>query len=141
MAVRARVKPAWSKWRELSSVITDIRMPRKLKVKLYETVVRPIILYGLETCALTRKEERLLVTTEMRMLRMIMGLTLRNRTSSVDIRKELGVCNIKVKARETVDCYGLVTLKELSEIQLRTKKSMTVECNCERGRPWMEKQH
>ena len=59
-AVQARVKTAWNKRRELPGVINDIRMPRKLKVKLYLTVLRRVLLYGLEVCALTRKEEKIL---------------------------------------------------------------------------------
>ena len=34
-AVRARVSAAWGEWRELSGVISDKKMPRKLKTKLY----------------------------------------------------------------------------------------------------------
>ena len=58
------------------------------------------------------KGEQLLVTTEMRMLRRIMGVMLRDRNRSEEIRKELGVCNIKEKVRQS-RCDGLVTLKEL----------------------------
>ena len=31
-----------------TTFITDKKMPRKLKVKLYMTVIRPILLYGAE---------------------------------------------------------------------------------------------
>ena len=34
-AVRARVSAAWDKWRDISGVISDKNMPRKLKIKLY----------------------------------------------------------------------------------------------------------
>ena len=40
-AVRARVSAAWCKWRDLSGVIGDKKMPRKLKTKIYMTVIRP----------------------------------------------------------------------------------------------------
>ena len=49
MAVTARVNAAWMKWKEMSGVIYDKRMPRKLKVKLYKTVIRPVLTYGAET--------------------------------------------------------------------------------------------
>ena len=38
-AVRARVSAAWGKWRDLSGVISDKKMPRKLNV------IRPVLLY------------------------------------------------------------------------------------------------
>ena len=47
-AVRARVSGAWGKWRDLSGVISDKKIPRKLKIKLYMTVIRPVLLYGAE---------------------------------------------------------------------------------------------
>ena len=47
-AVRARVKAARQKWRELGPVIADKKIPTKLKTKLYTTVVRLVILYGAE---------------------------------------------------------------------------------------------
>ena len=45
-AVRARVSAAWRKWRDLSGVISDKKMPRKLKIKLFMAVIRPALLYG-----------------------------------------------------------------------------------------------
>ena len=47
-AVRARVGVACGKWRDLSRVISDKKMPRKLKINLYMTVIRPVLLYGAE---------------------------------------------------------------------------------------------
>ena len=53
-AVRARISAAWGKWRDLSRVISDKKMPRKLKIKLYMTVIRTVLLYGVE-CRTVRK--------------------------------------------------------------------------------------
>ncbi len=44
-----RVTNAWSKWRELSGVICDKKIPTKLKLLIYQTVIRPTLLYGCET--------------------------------------------------------------------------------------------
>ena len=56
-AVRARVSAAWGKWRDLSGVISDKTMPRKLKIKLYMTVIRPVLLYGAESWTVRKNEE------------------------------------------------------------------------------------
>ncbi|GFO14434.1 hypothetical protein PoB_004093900 [Plakobranchus ocellatus] len=64
-------------------------------------MVRPVILYGAECWVVGQKEEQLLETTEMRMLRRIRGVTLEDKMRSDDIRKELGVCPIGEKARES----------------------------------------
>ena len=47
-----------------------------------------------------KKEEQILEKTEMRMLRKIKGVTLRDKVKSVDIRKELGVDSIQEKVKE-----------------------------------------
>ena len=102
-AVRARVSAVsavWGKWRDQSGVISDKKMPRKLKMKLYMTVIRPVLLYGAECWTVRKKEEQILEKTEMRMLQRIKGVTLRDKVKSVDIRKELGVTSIQEKVRE-----------------------------------------
>ena len=99
-AVKARVTAALAKWRELSGVINDRKLPRRLKVKMYLTVIRSVLLYEAETWTVGKKEERILESTKMRMLRRIKGVTLRDRLTSVNISRELGVNDIIEKARE-----------------------------------------
>ena len=62
-------------------------MTRKSVIKLYMTVIRPVLLYGAECWTVGKKEEHTLNKTEMRMLRRIKGVTLRDKVKSVDIRK------------------------------------------------------
>ena len=94
-AVRARVSAAWGKWRDLYEIISDKKMPRKLKIKLYMTVITPVLLCGAECWTVRKKEEQILEKTEMRMLRRIKGVTLTDNVKNVDIRKELGVNSIQ----------------------------------------------
>ena len=64
------------------------------------TVIRPVLLYGAECWTVRKKEEQVLEKTEMRMLRSIKEVTLRDKVKSVDIRKELGVTSLQEKVRE-----------------------------------------
>ena len=135
-AVRARVTAAWGKWRDISGVISDKNMPRKLKIKLYMTVIRPVLLYGAECWTVRKKEEQILEKTEMRMLRRIKGVTLRDRVKSVDIRKELGVSSIQEKVRETsLHWYG--HMQRMEENEVRAVGDMRVPGKRPRGR-WMD---
>ena len=64
-------------------------------------MVRPVLIYGAEAWTLTRREEELLERTEMRMLRWMLGLTLRDRKRNDFVRKKLGVACITDKVRES----------------------------------------
>ncbi|XP_047499096.1 uncharacterized protein LOC125045711 [Penaeus chinensis] len=113
VAIRVRVAATWNKWRELSGVISDGKMPRKLKVKLYSTIRRPVLLYGAEVWTMGKKEERIMEATEKRTLRRIKGVTLRERERSADIRRELGVSDINEKVKEIrMRWYGHVKRRE-----------------------------
>ena len=139
--VKARVTAAWNKWRQMSGVLGDRRMPRKLKVKIYKTVVRPVLMYGAEVWTIRKKEEHLLETTEMRMLRRIRGVTLRDRMRSEDIRRELRVESITAKIRTArLRWYGHVRRMEENN-WVRRVMEMEVDGRRARGRPvlrWMD---
>ena len=53
--VKKRVQAGWNGWRRMSGVICDRRVPARVKVKVYKVEVRPAMLYGLETVALTKR--------------------------------------------------------------------------------------
>ena len=108
-AERARVSAAWDKWRDLSGIISDKKMPRKLKIKLYMSVIRPVLLYGAECWTVRKNEEQIPEKTEMSILRRIKGVTLRYKVKSV----ELGVNSIQEKVREMrLRWYGHMQRKE-----------------------------
>jgi hypothetical protein len=46
--VSHRIKAGWLKWRQVSTVLCDPRVPLKLKGKFYKTAIRPAILYRAE---------------------------------------------------------------------------------------------
>ena len=37
---------AWLKWRDLTGVICDKKVPTKIKLLIYQTLIRPMLLYG-----------------------------------------------------------------------------------------------
>ena len=50
-------------------MICDRRLSACMKGKVYKMVVRPTMLYGLETVPLTKKQETKLAVAELKMLR------------------------------------------------------------------------
>ena len=48
-------------------------LPKNLKIKIYRTIILPVVLYGCETLSLTLREERRLRVFENKVLRRILG--------------------------------------------------------------------
>jgi hypothetical protein len=53
--------------------LSSCLLSRRIKVKIYKTIILPIVLYGRETCSLTLREEHRLRVFENRVLRRIFG--------------------------------------------------------------------
>ena len=53
--VKKRVQAGWNGWRKVSGVICDRKLPARVKGKVYSSVVRPAMVYGLETATVTKK--------------------------------------------------------------------------------------
>ena len=54
--VKRRVQAGWNGWRRVSGAICDRRLPARVKGKVYSSVVRPTMVYGLEMVAVTRNK-------------------------------------------------------------------------------------
>ncbi len=63
-------------------LLCDRRVPMKLKGKVYKTVIRPAMLSGAETWATTKRQEKRIEVTEMRMLRWMCGVTRKDKIRS-----------------------------------------------------------
>ncbi|KAK3529595.1 hypothetical protein QTP70_032016, partial [Hemibagrus guttatus] len=69
--VKKRVQAGWNGWRKVSGVLCDQKISARIKGKVYRTVVRPAMLYGLETVSLRKRQESELEVAELKMLRRI----------------------------------------------------------------------
>ncbi|XP_063372213.1 uncharacterized protein LOC134660405 [Cydia amplana] len=98
--VTHRTTVGWMKWRQLTGVMCDNRMPLKIKGKLYKTAVRPAILYGTECWASTKQHVQKLHTTEMRILRWSAGVTRRDRIRNEYVRGSFKIAPIEEKLKE-----------------------------------------
>ena len=55
-AVTGRTRCGWVKFRECNELLYGRRFPLKLKGAVYESYVRPSVLYGCESCCLRESE-------------------------------------------------------------------------------------
>ena len=54
--VKKRVQVGWNGWKRVSGVICDGKLPARVKGKVYSSVVRPEMVYGLEIVVVTKKQ-------------------------------------------------------------------------------------
>jgi len=59
---------------EFSDLLSSSLLSKKLKIKIYRTIILPVVLFGCETWSLTLREERRLRVFENRVLRTVFGL-------------------------------------------------------------------
>ncbi|XP_065668195.1 uncharacterized protein LOC136088415 [Hydra vulgaris] len=84
--VKKKVQAGWCGWHKVSGVICDRRVSTRMKGKIYRTVVRPAMLYRLETVALTKRQVREMEVSEMKMLRFSFGVIKKDRIRNEFIR-------------------------------------------------------
>jgi hypothetical protein len=58
---------------KLENIWCSRLLPKNIKIRLYKTIILPVVLYGCETWSLTVKDERKLRVFENRALRRIFG--------------------------------------------------------------------
>ena len=98
-------------------------------------MVRPVNLYGAEYWTTGGKDENTLEKTEMRMLRRIKRVTVKDKMKSEDIRKQLGVGSIKSKARESRLRWFWHVHRREQESNLRQVMDIEIPGRRPRGRP------
>ena len=107
------VESGWKNWKRVSGVLCDRRMNMKIKGKVYRTVVRPALMYGAETWALKKAQEKKLEVAEMRMLRWMCGVTKLDKIRNERIRGTTKVGEITKKVQERrLKWYGHVMRRE-----------------------------
>ncbi|KAK3551343.1 hypothetical protein QTP70_015024, partial [Hemibagrus guttatus] len=99
--VKKRVQAGWNGWRKVSGVLCDRKISARIKWKVYRTVVRPAMLYGLETVSLRKRQESELEVAELKMLRFSLGVTRLDRIRNEYIRGTAHVGRLVDKVRET----------------------------------------
>ncbi|KAK3511529.1 hypothetical protein QTP70_009317 [Hemibagrus guttatus] len=133
--VKKRVQAGWNGWRKVSGVLCDQKISARIKGKVYRTVVRPAMLYGLETVSLRKRQESELEVAELKMLRFSLGVTRLDRIRNEYIRGTAHVGRLGDKVREArLRWFGHVQRRE-SEYIGRRMLDMKLPGRRQRGRP------
>ena len=106
-----------------------------MKGKIHRTVVTPAMMYGLETVAVTKKQEAELEVAEMKMLRFELGVTRMDKIRNSLIRGSLRVAPIGNKVREArLRWYGHVKRRDIDYVGQKVLR-MELPGKRKKGRP------
>ena len=90
-----------------------MRLSARVKEKVYSSVVRPAMVYGLETMAVTKKQVEEMEVAEIKMLRFAMGGTGKDKIRNEYIRGTVKVKRLGMKIREgRLRWYGHVMRRD-----------------------------
>jgi len=71
--IKSSLKSGNTCYHSVQNLLYSRLLSKNLKIKIYRTVILPVVLYGCETWSLTLREERKLRVFENRVLRRIFG--------------------------------------------------------------------
>ena len=80
---------AWSFGRLKNTIWSNHDISRSLKTRIYKSLILPIATYGSESWTLRKASKQKLEVFEMRCLRSILGVSLRDKMRNEDIRRQL----------------------------------------------------
>ena len=85
-AVTARMRAGWRKFKELSGALCTRMLSHRLKGRLYKSCVRSMMCYGSECWAMRKMDVRRMQATEMRMIRIMCGKSLKDKVTNNVLR-------------------------------------------------------
>ena len=95
--VKRRVQAGWNRSRKVLGVICNRSLPARVKGKVYSSVVRPAMVYGLAMVVITKKQVEEMEVAEMKMLRFAMGVTRKDKIRMEYIRGKVKVKQLGMK--------------------------------------------
>ena len=73
IVIKSRLKLGNACYHSVQNYLSSSLLSRNLKIKVYRTIILPVVLYGCETWSLTLREKHRLRVFENRVLRRIFG--------------------------------------------------------------------
>ena len=113
---RARVRCAWTKFKELSPILTMRGASYRIKGRIYSACVQSVLIYGTETWAMKADDLSSLERTERMMVRWMCGVSLKDRKRSEDLCNLLGINRVAdVVRRGRLRWFGHLERKSVDD--------------------------
>jgi hypothetical protein len=86
--IQHRINRGWAKFHTYYQELTGAKYPLRDRMRLFEAVVTPTVMYGAATWVMTKEREKLIRTAQRKMLRKVVRVASRRMTSSSDTTSE-----------------------------------------------------
>ena len=111
--VEARIRIGWNKFRQLVPLLTNKDVSLVMRGRLYSSCVQSSMLHGSESWPVRKEKVVALQRAEMRMVRWMCGVKLKDRLPSKELRERLGIDDIALVLQQNRLCwYGHVLRKD-----------------------------
>ena len=121
-------------WRKVSGVLCDKKLSAKVKGKTYKSVVRPTMLYEMETVAMTERQVGKMEVAELKMVRWALGVTRKDKIRNKYVRGTAKIAKLGDKLRNAkLRWYEHVKRRE--DHVRKKMMEMAVPSRRKRGRP------
>ena len=123
----------------MSGVLCDKKLSARVKGKMYQSVVRPVMLYGMETVAVTERQVEKMEVAELKMVRWALRVTRKDKIRNEYVRGTAKIAKLGDKLwNARLRWYGYMKRREGYVGKMMMK--MAVPGRWKRGRPrrrWM----
>ena len=99
LASIARVRCAWGKFWELSGFLIGRGVSLKLKGKIYKACVQSVMVHRSEIWTMRVEDQQRLERTERMIIRLMCGVSMRDRISLYELRHRLGFDSVSIVVR------------------------------------------
>ena len=132
--IKVRKGKAWGALHRLK-VIWNSELSKSLKIRLFIAACESVLLYGSETWTLTKAQEKRLDGTYTKMLRMVLGVSWRDKVSNAVLYNGLPKLSDKIKSRRLKLAGHCVRHPEILANDLVTWEPEAGIGETKRGRP------
>ena len=139
--VRRRIQAAWVSWRKVSGVLCNRKLSAKVKGKIHKSTVRPTMLYGMETVAVTERQMGKMEVAELKMVSWALGVRRKDKIRNEYVRGTVKIAKLGDKlGNARLRWYGHIKRRKEDYMGKRMME-MTVPGRRKKGRlrrRWMD---
>ena len=140
--VKRRIQSGWMGWRKVSRVLCDRKLSARVKGKMFKSVVRSAMLYGMETVAVMEKQVENIEVAELKIVRWALGVTRKDKIRNEYMRGMAKIAKLGDKLRSArLHWHGHMRRREVAYNVGRRMLEIVVPGRRRRGRPkrrWMD---